>query len=39
MNLSYPFVTGATIMLVAFVASLVYLQRKVSPQADTGLAD
>jgi DHA1 family multidrug resistance protein-like MFS transporter len=38
-NLSYPFVTGAAIMLVAFVASLFYLQRKVSPQADTGLAD
>ncbi|HSQ39522.1 MAG TPA: MFS transporter [Anaerolineales bacterium] len=39
LNLSYPFVTGAAIMLVAFVTSLVYLQRKVSPQADTGLTD
>lgn len=38
-NLSYPFVTGAAIMLVAFVASLVYLQREVSPQADTSPAD
>ena len=35
MNLSYPFVTGATIMLVAFGASLFYLPHILSPKTET----
>ena len=35
MNLSYPFVTGATIMLVAFAASLFYLPHILSPKTET----
>ncbi len=32
-NLGYPFVTGAAIMLLAFVASLVFLRSEPTPQA------
>jgi hypothetical protein len=37
--LSYPFITGAIIMLAAGVANMFFLPREISPQADTSLAD
>lgn len=39
LNLAYPFLTGAFIMLAAGVASLFYLTRKERPAAETVSAD
>jgi len=31
MNLNFPFMTGATIMLIGFVTSLFYLKKATNP--------